>query len=82
MTLHRRAPTAFEQPEPLIESPSELGGGQRRRARRGEFDCERDPVETPTNLSDPAGIGGVQHEIRLDGPGAVDEQSHRLALGD
>ena len=82
MALHRGALPAGQQPEPLIETPRDLGRSQHRDARRGELDRQRDPVEPSAHLRDRVGVRRVEREARLHRPGPLHEQHHRVALRD
>ena len=57
------APTAGEEPEPLVEQRQDLGHAERRDPRRRELDRERDAVEATADLVDRRRVRGVDAKV-------------------
>ena len=70
------APRAAEEPEAIVESRGDLRRRERRDARGGELDGEREAVEAPADLGDGGGVVVGQLERRRGGASALIEQPH------
>ena len=73
-----RSPLVAQQPEGRHQAPRDLGGRQRACTRSRQLDRKRHPVEATADPHDVPRVGLRQHELRLDGARALDEQAHRL----
>ena len=72
---------ADEQVERPVETMVHRRGRQELRARSGELDRERQPVEPRADLGDCGGVLLVELEVRVDGAGTGGEQPHRVVRG-
>ena len=75
----RRAVPGGQELKLLVETSRDLFDGQSARERRGEFESQRDTVETPTNLDNRRRVCLVWTEARLS-LGAIDKQAYRVEV--
>ena len=80
VALDAAAALAGEEPEPFVEVRGDLGRAHRRRARRGQLDRQRDPVDPPADLADRRPLRVVPLRSAPASDGAVGEQAHRRAV--
>jgi hypothetical protein len=64
----RRAGSAGEQPEPLVEISCDALGGELSATRRGKLDGQRDAIEPAARLDDGRQLNDVETQVR---PGAA-----------
>ena len=64
MTRQRRAQPAGQQVQPVVQPRRDDREAERRDARRGQFDRERQPVEPPADIGDQPHAGFVDRTIR------------------
>jgi hypothetical protein len=81
LTSGQIARPAGQQRQPLLQAGQEDVGGEMADPRRGQLDRQRQAVQTPTDLGDGGAVRLRQHEVEANGLGAVDEEAHRVALG-
>jgi hypothetical protein len=72
---------AAQQCQTPIETGQQCRGWQDSRARGGELDRQRQPVETPADLDDSFYVGVGHLEFGHDGPRPLREQRHRRTDG-
>ena len=80
LARQRRAIAAGEDAEALVSRSARLWTRHGLDARRGEFDRERDAVETAADIDDDRRIGVGEREAGVGGGGAIDEERNRAEL--
>src|SRR5207245_11508757 len=80
LARHRRAGTASEQPETVVEAVEDLLDAQQPAAGGGQFYGERDPVESLADGGEHRRRLVRDSEVRSRLAGAVDEQANGLVL--
>ncbi len=78
MTGQRRAVTAREQREPIIEARRNALNAERWDARRGKLDGQRNAVKASRNRGHGRCDAGVWRESRFRRPRAREEEPHRV----
>ena len=71
----------LEYPKPLVEAMSDLGNADRTRPCRGQFDRQRDSVETSADLDNQRPGDLVQGEGRISRLGSSNEERDGGDLG-
>ena len=75
------APGADQQPEPLIQTVTDLARRHRRHPRGRQLDGQRNPVEASADLHHRGGLLSRGHrEARGNAAGAFDKQAHRRGV--
>ena len=81
LAVREIARAAGEDAEAVGEPGEQGGDGEDLHSGRGQFDRERQSVQTLANLGDRGGVRFRQGEPRANPLGGLDEQPHRVALG-
>jgi hypothetical protein len=78
LTWQDRAAPANQQPKSVLEPLGQRADREEAHARRGQFDCERNPVQTPAHRDERAAlIAAVAHyQARRDVGRTIQEQLH------
>src|SRR5215207_6324943 len=66
--------TVGQQREPSIQPREDGAWRQQTHARGGELDGQREPVQSPTDLSDDLRVGVIEHKVRLCCSGSLAKQ--------
>ncbi len=75
------AVAAGEQPEAIRQTLGDLFQRHRTDARCGQFQGERDAIQTIADIGQGGGVGVGDLEGRLHGQGTIDKEAHRFILG-
>lgn len=81
LTWQGRAAAAGEQAKTIVEARAHLGDAERTHPRRGELEGQGHAVETGADLADGERVVAREHEGRIGGAHAIDEQSDRIEGG-
>ena len=80
LSWQRQARAAGEEAERIVEAVEDPRGRQRLGSRCGEFDRERDAVETLADLGDGRSVVVVEHETRSRPSSAIEEEADGVEL--